>query len=102
VIAINVIAFTGAIGRQVPVAAQHIYDLNYFCGFGIAAVIYWNLCKVSPIPATSDTWLKVGVSTSDDFNANTRDAVGRYDGKIMTGGSGEGPLKTGASDEDTS
>lgn len=57
-IAINVVGFAGAIGREVPVAAQHIYDLNYFCGFGVAAGMYWGLCEISPISATSDTWWK--------------------------------------------
>ncbi|KAJ4355602.1 uracil permease [Didymosphaeria variabile] len=98
-IAINVVGFAGAIGREVPVAAQHIYDLNYFCGFGVAAVIYWSLCKLSPIPATSDTWLEVGDQISDDFAANTSDEEGRYDEEIMMAGKGKGPLTRDISHE---
>lgn len=84
-IAINVVGFAGAIGREVPVAAQHIYDLNYFCGFGVAAIIYWSLCKFFPIPATSDTWLEVGDMISDDFTANTSDEEGRFDEEVAMG-----------------
>lgn len=99
-IAINIVGFAGAIGLEVPVAAQHIYDLNYFCGFGVAAVIYWSLCKVSPIPATSDTWLEVGDLISDDFNANASDEDGSYDEEIMAGGRGKDALRRKVSSED--
>ncbi|KAK7192144.1 uracil permease [Paraphaeosphaeria sporulosa] len=99
-IAINVVGFAGAIGREVPVAAQHIYDLNYFCGFGVAAVVYWSLCKMSPIPATSHTWLEVGDLISDDFNANASDEEGRYDEETMAGGSGKDALRKKIFSED--
>lgn len=59
-ILINVVGFAGAVGKEVPIAAQRIYDLNYFCGFIVAAVVYYGLCKIMPVPATSDTWLEVG------------------------------------------
>lgn len=64
-ILINVIGFAGAIGRDVPVGATYIYNLNYFCGFIISAAIYWALCKISPIPACSDHWLEVGDAIED-------------------------------------
>ena len=59
-IIINVVGFAGAIGRDVPVAATYIYNLNFFAGFIVSSVVYWGLCKISPIPACSDTWLEVG------------------------------------------
>ncbi|KAH8900120.1 hypothetical protein GQ53DRAFT_210248 [Thozetella sp. PMI_491] len=59
-IIINVIGFAGAIGRDVPVVATYIYHLNFFAGFIISAVVYWGLCKISPIPACSDVWMEVG------------------------------------------
>ncbi|KAH6855871.1 permease for cytosine/purines, uracil, thiamine, allantoin-domain-containing protein [Chaetomium sp. MPI-CAGE-AT-0009] len=60
-ILINVVGFVGAIGAHtVPVGATYLYNLNFFCGFGVSASIYWALCKVSPIPATSDRWMEVG------------------------------------------
>lgn len=46
-------------GTPVPVGAQYIYNLNFFCGFIVAALTYKALCFVSPIPATSDVWMEV-------------------------------------------
>ncbi|KAH7384095.1 uracil permease [Phaeosphaeria sp. MPI-PUGE-AT-0046c] len=62
---INIVGFVGAIGKQVPVGAQRIYDLNFFAGFVVAGLSYWALCKISPIPATSDTWMEVGDEITD-------------------------------------
>ena len=59
-IIINVVGFAGAIGRDVPVGATYIYNLNFFAGFIVSSAVYWGLCKISPIPACSDTWLEVG------------------------------------------
>ncbi|KAF1970601.1 hypothetical protein BU23DRAFT_649184 [Bimuria novae-zelandiae CBS 107.79] len=98
-IAINVVGFAGAVGMQVPVAAQRIYDLNYFCGFVVAAVIYWGLCKVSPIPATSDTWMEVSEMIGDGFTANAGGDEEGYDEEIMAGGSGKAPINGDALSE---
>ncbi|KAK5148892.1 hypothetical protein LTR04_000373, partial [Oleoguttula sp. CCFEE 6159] len=59
-IAINVVGFAGAVGTKVPIGATYIYNLNFFCGFIVAAAVYYALCRLSPIPATSDHWLEVG------------------------------------------
>ncbi|KAI9823769.1 MAG: hypothetical protein M1832_002326 [Thelocarpon impressellum] len=59
-ILINIVGFVGAIGRKVPVGAQYIYNLNFFCGFIVAAVVYYGLCRVFPVPATSSVWMEVG------------------------------------------
>jgi len=59
-IAINVVGFAGAIGKKVPIGATYIYNLNFFCGFIVASVVYWGLCKFFPIPACSDVWMEVG------------------------------------------
>ena len=59
-ILINIVGFVGAIGKPVPVGAQYIYNLNFFCGFLVSAGFYYLLCRLSPIPATSETWMEVG------------------------------------------
>jgi NCS1 family nucleobase:cation symporter-1 len=78
-ILINVVGFAGAVGREVPIGATYIYDLNYFCGFIISAAMYWALCKISPIAACSNQWLEVG-DTIDDvhlaYNASDMDQRG--------------------------
>lgn len=64
-ILINVVGFAGAVGNEVPVAATYIYNLNFFCGFSVSAVLYWGLCRFWPVPATSDKWMEVGDEIDD-------------------------------------
>ncbi len=59
-ILINIVGFVGAIGVDVPIGAQYIYNLNFFCGFIVASGSYYGLCRLSPPPATSDHWMEVG------------------------------------------
>ena len=59
-ILINIVGFVGAIGRPVPAAATYIYNLNFFCGFIVAAGSYYLLCWIRPIPACSEKWMEVG------------------------------------------
>lgn len=66
-ILINVVGFAGAVGVEVPKGATYIYNLNFFCGFAVASTVYYTLCKVSKVPATSDTWLEV----DDDGQSNS-------------------------------
>jgi NCS1 family nucleobase:cation symporter-1 len=58
-IMINVVGFAGAVGTPVPKGAQYIYNLNFFCGFIVSGLVYYALCRISPIPATSDVWLEI-------------------------------------------
>ncbi|KAI9767763.1 MAG: hypothetical protein M1840_005444 [Geoglossum simile] len=64
-ILINVVGFAGAIGRKVPVGAQYVYNLNFFCGFIVASTIYYLLCRFFPVPAVSTYWLEVGGDITD-------------------------------------
>ena len=88
-ILINVVGFAGAIGKPVPIGAKHIYDLNFFCGFLVAALTYWALCKISPIPATSNTWMEVGDEIGDVSVAYHDSDADRYDEEVMHGGTGK-------------
>nr|POF18698.1 uracil permease [Quercus suber] len=58
-ILINVVGFAGAVGTPVPIGATYLYNLNFFCGFIVSSGVYYILCRISPIPATSDIWLEV-------------------------------------------
>lgn len=64
-IVINVVGFAGDVGRKVPKGATYIFRLNFFCGFIVSFFVYWILCKIWPIPATSDRWLEVGGEFED-------------------------------------
>lgn len=60
-ILINVVGFAGAVGTPVPKGATYIYNLNFFCGFLVAAAVYYGLCWVWPVPATSPSgrWMEI-------------------------------------------
>ncbi|MCJ1254649.1 hypothetical protein MMC24_002464 [Lignoscripta atroalba] len=88
-ILINIVGFVGAIGRPVPIGAQYIYNLNFFCGFIIASSTYYLLCRLSPIPATSDRWMEVGdeirnvsvaYGATNDFDEESASGSDRYKG----------------------
>ena len=64
-----------------------VYDLNFFGGFIISAGIYYLLCWISPIPATSDVWREI-----DD------DASGRNNTLVY--GMGENEYSENGSEED--
>jgi NCS1 family nucleobase:cation symporter-1 len=101
-ILINVVGFAGAIGRDVPVGAQRIYDLNFFCGFIIAAGSYYGMCRIWPIPATSDTWLEVGDeirNLSVAYHDSDSNEVPYADEETMAGGDGKGPYGAPKSQE---
>ena len=85
--------FAGAIGRDVPIGAKHIYDLNFFAGFIVSALVYWGLCKVWPIPATSDSWLELGDEITEISVAYADSASERYDEEMVTDGNGKGKVR---------
>lgn len=87
-ILINVVGFAGAVGTKVPIGATYVYNLNFFGGFIVSATVYWGLCKVSPVRATSDRWMEVGDEIDDlrlayDTNSSSQD----FDEERAAGGS---------------
>ncbi|KAK5988003.1 Uracil permease [Cladobotryum mycophilum] len=86
-ILINVVGFAGAVGTKVPAGATYIYNLNFFCGFIVSFTTYYVLCKIAPIPATSDRWMEVGDSidevhmahdgSSQDYDEEERVTTGK-------------------------
>ncbi|GAA6021414.1 hypothetical protein JCM8202_006361 [Rhodotorula sphaerocarpa] len=53
-IAINVVGFAGAVGQKVPLAAERIYNLSFLTGWPVAALTYYILCRIWPIPIPTD------------------------------------------------
>jgi hypothetical protein len=83
--------FPGAVGADVPIGATYIYNLNFFCGFAVAGVVYWGLCRLFPIPATSDVWLEARADV-EEFTAaydSPRDGGG-VDGASALGSRADG------------
>ena len=48
------VGFAGATGRTVPLAATRIYEMSFFTGFGVSALIYWTLNALFPAHGTSE------------------------------------------------
>lgn len=84
-ILINIVGFFGAIGKSVPIGADYIYRLNFFCGFIVAGGTYWVLCTISPIPATRDVWMEVGDQIVDPNMAYGETST-EYDEERQAGG----------------
>ncbi|CAF3115429.1 unnamed protein product [Rotaria sp. Silwood2] len=81
-ILINVVGFAGAVGARVPTAAQNMYHLNFYLGFIVSSLIYYGLCKLSPVPACGQIWPSEIVDDND--NAIVRDVV-TVDTEIQNG-----------------
>ncbi|KIM47162.1 hypothetical protein M413DRAFT_422927 [Hebeloma cylindrosporum] len=62
-ILINVVGFAGATGRTVPLAATRIYQMSFFTGFGVSAIIYYLLNRLFPVPGASAKFEELDVST---------------------------------------
>ncbi|CRG89678.1 Uracil permease [Talaromyces islandicus] len=64
-ILVNIVGFAGAVGRTVPIGAQYIYNVNYFAGFVVSSVIYYLLCRLFPIPGSSQTWNELDIDADN-------------------------------------
>ncbi|KAF9482302.1 hypothetical protein BDN70DRAFT_443613 [Pholiota conissans] len=61
-ILINVVGFAGATGRTVPLAATRVYQMSFFTGFGVAAIVYYALNRLFPVTGFTTKWEEVDVS----------------------------------------
>jgi len=84
-ILINVVGFAGAVGRTVPIAATHIYELSFFTGFGVSALIYIVLNKIWPSPGA---WQPFEEIDESDFKPRTERSS-----EYESDGEGESKLK---------
>ncbi|KAI0322845.1 permease for cytosine/purines, uracil, thiamine, allantoin-domain-containing protein [Amylostereum chailletii] len=65
-ILINVVGFAGATGQTVPIAATRIYQMSFFTGFGVSALVYYLLNAVFPVRGVYQHFEEVDVSVEDD------------------------------------
>lgn len=66
-ILLNVVGFAGATGRSVPLAATRIYQMSFFTGFSVSALVYLVLNALSPVPGKSPKFEEVDMSKDDDL-----------------------------------
>lgn len=80
---------SSTISRKAPLTPhifhRYIYRLNFFTGFLVSSGVYWLLCKISPVPATSDHWLEV----DEDVTGRSGSLVYGADGSDPESGFGE-------------
>ncbi|KAG5940876.1 hypothetical protein E4U53_007536 [Claviceps sorghi] len=95
-ILINVVGFVGAIGRDVPKGATYLYNLNFFCGFIVASATYWGLCRIFPVPETSEKWLEVSDDIEESQVSYNNDSKEGFDEEkmIVEQGKDKGQTKT--------
>lgn len=77
-ILVNITGFAGAVGRDVPVGAQYIYNINYFSGFLVSFSMYYLLTLVVPVPASSTSWNEVDVDVDNLSVADGQDVEPPY------------------------
>ncbi|KIX92337.1 uncharacterized protein Z520_11945 [Fonsecaea multimorphosa CBS 102226] len=65
---INVVGFAGAVGAKVPMGAKYIYRVDFFAGFVVSSIVYYVLCLIKPVPATSSVWCEKGDEADDRFS----------------------------------
>jgi NCS1 family nucleobase:cation symporter-1 len=73
-------------GRTVPLAATRIYQLSFFTGFGVSAIVYWALNRVFPVIGAADTFEEIDVSGYERTVHDARD-VEEVDMDTKDGGS---------------
>jgi nucleobase:cation symporter-1, NCS1 family len=49
----------------VPLAAVRIYDMSFFTGFGVSAIIYWVANAISPVPGKASSFEEVDLSAEE-------------------------------------
>ncbi|KAG8886495.1 hypothetical protein FRB97_003006, partial [Tulasnella sp. 331] len=89
-ILINVVGFAGAVGTKVPLAATRIYELSFFTGFGVSAIVYIGLNYFFPVPGSGKSFEEVDESdfrpreqhkesTDDDVHGSEKYTYGEDD-----------------------
>ena len=90
-ILINIVGFVGAVGHDVPIGAQYVYNVNFFAGLIISGVTYYLLAYIVPIPATSDRWNEVDTDAQHEpfvYGNNGTDEDSRDFDAVLPGDKG--------------
>jgi NCS1 family nucleobase:cation symporter-1 len=61
-----------AAGRTVPLAATRIYEMSFFTGFGISALVYWSLNFIAPAAGKSSSSFKEVDLSEESIETATR------------------------------
>lgn len=70
-------------GRTVPLAATRVYQMSFFTGFGVSAIIYYLLNLAFPVPGNSKQFEEVDVSNFDHAHWATPEVESTRDSKEL-------------------
>lgn len=73
-------------GRTVPIAATRIYEMSFFTGFGVSALIYWSLNYCLPARGSATTFQEVDISAdvNNDLGDRLEDDMKKIDVEEVT------------------
>ena len=74
-ILINVVGFAGATGQQVPLAATRIYQMSFFTGFGMSALLYCTLSYAFPPAGAHAVFEETDVSDLEPCDEGLQDTA---------------------------
>uniref|UniRef100_A0A060T337 ARAD1A06402p n=1 Tax=Blastobotrys adeninivorans TaxID=409370 RepID=A0A060T337_BLAAD len=78
-ILINIVGFAGSVGASVPIGAIRLFDLNYFCGFIVAGLVYYGLCYFMPVEGCGEVFSEAAAEAY--YNERERDEEHEIDDK---------------------
>ncbi|KAF8607752.1 putative uracil permease [Ceratobasidium sp. AG-I] len=78
-ILINVVGFAGATGQSVPIAATRIYQMAFFTGFGVSALIYYVANRIWPVPGSGQPFEEVDESEWRPTEEHRQDSHDEYE-----------------------
>ncbi|KIJ59374.1 hypothetical protein HYDPIDRAFT_162483 [Hydnomerulius pinastri MD-312] len=93
-ILINVVGFAGATGRTVPLAATRIYELSFFTGFGVSALVYYTLNRLFPVVGAAEIFLEIDVSSFEDRNLKSVSREHDAEEVVLEGKNGDYDVET--------
>lgn len=79
-----VLSYCRLAGREVPLAATRIYELSFFTGFGVSAIIYWALNRCYPVTGAADTFEETDVSGYEECRVDASRDIDTKDGASET------------------
>lgn len=66
-----------------PLAATRVYEMSFFTGFGVSALIYYTLNRAFPVRGAAAKWEEVDVSSFND-SASVSASVSDVSGSIKS------------------
>jgi NCS1 family nucleobase:cation symporter-1 len=80
-------AYNSTVGVPVPLAATHIYDLNFFTGFGTSSIVYYILSRMFPPLGAAGEFEEMDISRYEETMMNIDEDTNSKDDSTEKGSS---------------